>query len=168
MSGEALIGRAFVFGDDIDTDLLAPVHAMKLAPADLAAHCLEAIDPGFAAKVRPGDVLVAGRNFGLGSSREQAAVSLKLLGISAVLAVSFARIFYRNAINLGLPALVLPEGAAIEPGARLRVDPEAGTIEDLDRNRVYAVAAMPTHVMAMIRDGGLIPHLKQRFAKVNP
>lgn len=156
-------GRAFVFGDDIDTDLLAPGHLMKLAPEALAAHCLEAIDSDFASSVRPGDVLVAGRNFGLGSSREQAAVSLKLLGVSAVIAVSFARIFYRNALNLGLPALSLPEAHEIAAGDELAVDPEAGRVDNRTQGRSYAVRSIPPHLMAMLRDGGLMPHLERRL-----
>jgi len=156
-------GRAFVFGDDVDTDALAPGYAMKLAPADLAAHCLESLDPGFASHVRSGDVVVAGRNFGLGSSREQAAVSLKLLGIGAVLALSFARIFYRNAINLGLPALVLPQAREVRAGDLLVVDAIAGTVDNRTQGLSYPIRPMPPHLMAMIQEGGLIPHLKRRL-----
>jgi 3-isopropylmalate/(R)-2-methylmalate dehydratase small subunit len=158
-------GRAFVFGDNIDTDILAPGYAMKLDPETLASHCLEALDPGFATSVRPGDVLVAGTNFGLGSSREQAAVSLKLLGISAVLARSFARIFYRNAINLGLPALVLPVSADIRSGDLLTVDAAEGKVVNVTRHVNYSTAPMPPHLIAMIESGGLIPHLRRRFAQ---
>ncbi len=154
-------GRTFVFGDDIDTDLLAPGAYMKLAPEALAAHCLEAIDPAFARNVGPGDFVVAGTNFGLGSSREQAAVSLKLLGVEAVIARSFGRIFFRNAINLGLLALVLPEADQIAAGARLAVDAEAGTVSDLDSGRTYRTTPLPGPIMDMIRAGGLIAHLKK-------
>jgi 3-isopropylmalate/(R)-2-methylmalate dehydratase small subunit len=156
-------GRAFVFGDNIDTDVLAPGAYMKLPPQQLASHCLEAIDPAFAATVQPGDFVVGGSNFGLGSSREQAAVSLKLLGVEAVLARSFARIFYRNAINLGLIALRLPDEAEIMPGAHLAVDAAQGTIHDLDTGRSWQTTPLPTHLLAMIRSGGLIPHLKRQF-----
>jgi 3-isopropylmalate/(R)-2-methylmalate dehydratase small subunit len=160
------MGRAFVFGDAIDTDLLAPGHLMKLAPEALATHCLEAIAPTFAGSVRPGDVLVAGMNFGLGSSREQAVVSLKLLGVSAVLAASFARIFYRNAINLGLPVLHFPHADQIETGDTVVVDPEAGTVRNLTRAGSWTVPKLPPHLLAMIRDGGLIAHLeKKRIAQ---
>jgi 3-isopropylmalate/(R)-2-methylmalate dehydratase small subunit len=157
-------GRAFVYGDNIDTDALAPGHAMKLGPAALARHCLESVDPGFAAAVRDRDILVAGRNFGMGSSREQAAQALKQLGIAAVLAASFARIFYRNAINIGLPALVLPAGHGIRTGDRLAVDPLAGLVVNLSQDRRHEVAPLPPHLLAMIRDGGLIPHLRRRLA----
>jgi 3-isopropylmalate/(R)-2-methylmalate dehydratase small subunit len=156
-------GRAFVFGDNIDTDVLAPGSLMKLAPEALARHCLEAVDPSFAGAVQPGDVVVAGANFGMGSSREQAAVSLKLLGVRAVLATSFARIFWRNAINLGLPALVFPEAGEVRPGDRLRVDAAAGRVENLTQGRIHAIQALPPHLMDMIAAGGLIPHLKRRL-----
>lgn len=158
------VGRAFVFGDNIDTDLLAPGRWMKLDEAGLAEHCLEAIDPNFAATVRPGDILVAGRNFGLGSSREQAAVSLKKLGVSAVLAVSFARIFYRNAINLGLPAVIFPDAGRIRDGDQLQVDVAGGRVENLSQAWTAAMAPMPPNLLEMIAAGGLIPHLKRRFA----
>lgn len=158
------MARAWVFGDAIDTDLLAPGHLMKM-PADvLARHCLEAVDPAFAGAVRPGDIVVAGRDFGLGSSREQAAVSLKLLGVSAILAVSFARIFYRNAINLGVPAIVFPDAAEILPGDDLRVDIEAGRIDNATQERSYRVAPIPPNLIAIIRAGGLLPYTRARLA----
>lgn len=156
-------GRAFVFGDNIDTDVLAPGSLMKLSPRDLASHCLEAVDPTFAADVRPGDVVVAGANFGLGSSREQAAVSLKLLGIQAVLATSFARIFWRNAINLGLPAIVFPQAGEVRAGDRLALDIAAGRVANLTQNRSYQIQPLPAHLLEMIAAGGLIPHLKRRL-----
>jgi 3-isopropylmalate/(R)-2-methylmalate dehydratase small subunit len=159
-----VIGRAFVYGDDIDTDLLAPGWAMKLPPEALARKTLVAIDPSFAETVRPGDVLVAGRNFGLGSSREQAAVSLKLLGLQAVIAASFARIFWRNAINLGLPAIALPEAREIASGDRIEVDVQGGRVLNHSCGLAYAFPPFPPHLTAMIDDGGLIPHLKRRFA----
>ena len=163
MTGIPKPGRAFVFGDNIDTDVLAPGSLMKLSPEALATHCLKAIDPTFAGAVRPGDVLVAGANFGLGSSREQAAVSLKILGIQAVLATSFARIFWRNAINLGLPALVFPQAGEIASGDRLALDTASGLIENLTQNRRYVISPLPDHLLQMIADGGLIPHLQRRF-----
>jgi 3-isopropylmalate/(R)-2-methylmalate dehydratase small subunit len=138
---------------------------MKLPPEELAQHCLEAVDPGFAASVRPGDFVVGGRNFGLGSSREQAAISLKLLGVSAVIAQSFARIFYRNAMNIGLIAIALPEAAEIGNGDRLTVDAEKGRIENLTQACVYNCPAVPAHLLEMIRDGGLMSHLKKRRAQ---
>lgn len=157
------MGRAFVFGDNIDTDVLAPGQFMKLGTADLAMHCLESLDPDFAASAKPGDILVAGRNFGLGSSREQAAISLKFLGISVVLAVSFARIFYRNAMNLGLPCLKLAEALTILPGDELAIDPLVGQVRNLTQSCDYCVEPIPPHLMSMLEDGGLIPHLRRRL-----
>lgn len=157
-------GRAFVYGDRIDTDLLAPGHAMKLGPDALARHCLEAVDPDFAASVRPGDVLVAGADFGIGSSREQAAISLKKLGVRAVLAKSFARIFYRNAINIALPALRFDAEGAISHGDRVGVDLEAGRVTNHTTGRGFAVEPLPGHLRAMIEAGGLMESLKARFS----
>ena len=159
-----MTGNAFVFGDQIDTDLLAPGHLMKLDPDALASHCLEAVDPDFATTVRLGDFVVAGLNFGLGSSREQAAISLKRLGVQAVIAQSFARIFWRNAINLGLPAITLAEAGEIAAGDRLSLDLEAGCLSNHSAGRSYDFAPFPDHLTAMMRDGGLIAHLKRRSA----
>ena len=152
-------GRAWTLGDRIDTDLLAPGYAMKLPPDELAKHCLEAVRPEFAAEVRPGDVVVAGEGFGLGSSREQAAQSLKRLGVGAVLAEGFARIFYRNALNLGLPVLVFPQAGEIEDGQEVRVDPAEGRVEA--SGYVWSVPPIPEGLLAMVRAGGLMAQLKQ-------
>jgi 3-isopropylmalate/(R)-2-methylmalate dehydratase small subunit len=162
------MARAFVYGDGIDTDLLAPGHAMKLTPEAMARHCLEAIDPAFAATVRPGDVVVAGETFGLGSSREQAALSLKILGVSAVFAKSFARIFYRNAINAGLPAIVLPQASEIGMGDEIAFDLASGQLLDLTTRRAYLTPPLPPHLLSVIADGGLIAHLKRRFQGNTP
>jgi 3-isopropylmalate/(R)-2-methylmalate dehydratase small subunit len=159
------MGRAFVFGDNIDTDLLSPGHAMKLQPQEMAKFCLEAVDPTFASTVKSGDVVVAGTNFGMGSSREQAAISLKLLGVSAVFAKSFARIFYRNAINAGLPVLVLPEADAIKPGDEVTFDLGAGTAQDLTTGQSFTFQGLPPHLLTLIEDGGLLPNLMRRFGK---
>jgi 3-isopropylmalate/(R)-2-methylmalate dehydratase small subunit len=158
------MGRAFLFGDNIDTDVLAPGHLMKLSPAELATHCLEAVDPSFATTVKPGD-FVAGRNFGLGSSREQAAVSLKLLGVKAVLAPSFARIFFRNAINLGLPALVFDGAGKIAAGDELDLDLASGRLANRTRGEIHQLKALPPGLMAVIEAGGLMPMLKERFSR---
>ena len=156
-------GRAWVFGDDVNTDVLAPGAYIKGPLEELAKHCLESIDPGFAPGVGPGDVVVGGENFGMGSSREQAAIALNMLGVSAVLAKSFARIFYRNALNLGLPALVCAEAGGIEAGHELRVEAEAGLVENLTTGERLACEPIPAHLMAMIADGGLLPHLEKRL-----
>jgi 3-isopropylmalate/(R)-2-methylmalate dehydratase small subunit len=156
-------GRAWVLGDDIDTDLLAPGHAMRLPLEELSSHCLEAIVPGFAASVQRGDVLVAGAGFGMGSSREQAAQALLHLGVAAVLARSIARIFYRNALNLGLPVLVFPDAGRIRDGERLRVDPAGGLVHNVSTGIEYRCEPIPEFLLAMVRDGGLMPHLHKRL-----
>lgn len=155
-------GRAFVFGDNIDTDVLAPGHLMKLPPEALAQHCLEAVDPEFVKQVAPGDYVVAGRNFGLGSSREQAAVSLKLLGVAAIIAPSFARIFYRNALNIGLPALFCDEATTIQAGDRISADPVLGRITNHTQATQLACRPIPQHLMDMVHAGGLIAHLSSQ------
>jgi 3-isopropylmalate/(R)-2-methylmalate dehydratase small subunit len=156
--------KAWVFGDDIDTDVLAPGRYMKLPIEEIAQHCLETVDPSFAASVRPGDVVVGGRNFGAGSSREQAAGALKALGVAAVIAPSLAGIFYRNALNLGLVALVCPEAGRIRAGDAITFDAEAGRIENRTRGETLACEPIPAHLMAMVRDGGLLAHLEKRLA----
>ena len=155
--------RAWVFGDDIDTDVLAPGRYMKAEITEIAKHCLEAIDRSFASSVKPGDILVAGRNFGAGSSREQAPAALKHLGIAALIAESFAGLFYRNALNLGLPALVCCDAKRIRNGDALKIDYERGEILDLTTRETFAFEPIPGHLMEMVRDGGLLPHLEKRL-----
>jgi len=158
-------GRAWVFGDNVDTDVLAPGKYMKSGIEELARHCLEAVEPGFAASVQAGDVVVGRRNFGTGSSREQAPQALKHLGIAALVAESFAGLFYRNAINLGLPAVVCADAQRIRAGDRVRVDPQAGRIENLSTGETLACEPIPDHLMQMLNDGGLVPHLEKRLAR---
>ena len=122
-------GHAFVYGDNVDTDMLAPGMYMKFAIDELAKHCLSALDPAFVRDVRPGDIVVGGENFGMGSSREQAVMALRHHGISIVVAKSFAGLFFRNAVNLGLAPLVCPDAGTIAKGDLLDVDPETGTAE---------------------------------------
>ncbi len=164
MTEHADANRAWVFGENIDTDALAPGLYIKGPVEELARHCLEAVDPAFAAEVCAGDVVVAGRNFGIGSSREQAVQALKILGVSAVIAESFGGIFYRNALNLGLVAVVCPSTAAIKSGDRLVVDAFAGTVRNETQNESYVCEPLPSHLLSMIEDGGLVPHLEKRFA----
>lgn len=158
-------GRAWVFGDDVNTDVMAPGLYFKSPMAEMARHCLEAIDPEFAANVRPGDIVVAGRNFGVGSAREQAVMALTHLGVGAVLAVSFGRIFYRNALNFGLPALVFPAAGTVAAGDRLRVDPVRGCIGNARTGADFTVQGIPVHLMAMVEAGGLMPWLRLRLRK---
>lgn len=161
-----LSGRAWVFGDDIDTDVLAPGAYLKLPVEEAARHCLEAVAPRFAQQVLPGDIVVAGDNFGMGSSREQAAQALKFLGVSAILARGFARIFYRNAINLGLPALFFPDAGEITAQDRLEVDLLQSEVRNLTTRKSYCVEPVPHHLLELLQDGGLIPHLlKKRTAE---
>ena len=157
-------GRAWLFGDYIDTDALAPGLYMKGSIEELASHCLEAVDVDFATNVALGDFVVAGRNFGMGSSREQAAQALKHLGVTAVLARSFAGIFYRNALNLGLPAVECDATDTISAGDRLRIDLAVGKIENLTQGAVFACEPIPKHLLGLVCDGGLVPHLEKRFA----
>lgn len=158
-------GRAWVFGDDVDTDVLAPGRYMKAPMEELARHCLETVDPDFAAQVAAGDVVVAGRNFGIGSSREQAAQALEMLGVGAVLARSFGGIFYRNAVNNGLLVLVCAEVEGIAPGDRLDVEGAAGRVRNLTTGATLQCEAVPPHLMDMVEAGGLVPYLERRLAR---
>lgn len=156
-------GRAWVYGDDLDTDVLAPGKYMKLGIEEIAKHCLEIVDPAFAPGVKPGDVVVGGRNFGMGSSREQAPAALKHLGIAALVAESFAGLFFRNSLNLGLPALVCPEARQIHDGDELKISYEENAIYDLSARRQFAFEPIPPHLWEMVLDGGLLPHLEKRL-----
>jgi 3-isopropylmalate/(R)-2-methylmalate dehydratase small subunit len=158
-------GAAWVFGDEINTDTMAPGLYFKESIEVLARHCLEVVDPDFAVAVQPGDIVVGGRNFGVGSAREQAAMAFRELGVGAIVARSFSRIFYRNAINFGLPLLTLPADAEIRPGDVLEVDPTRGTIDNTTLGKRYAVEPIPPHLMTMIEAGGLLPWLKSRCVK---
>jgi 3-isopropylmalate/(R)-2-methylmalate dehydratase small subunit len=155
--------RAWVFGDDVDTDAIAPGRYMKFGIEEIARHSMEALAPGFASSVGKGDFVVAGRNFGCGSSREQAPEALRYLGVAALVAESFAGLFYRNAINLGLPAIVCAQARRIRPGDRLSIDFQRGELANLDRGEKLACEPIPAFLMTLIRDGGLLPHLEKRL-----
>lgn len=157
-------GRVFVLGDDIDTDQLAPGRYMRGGLGELAKHCLEATRPDFAPNVAPGDVIVAGRNFGMGSSREQAAEVLRFLGVAGVVARSFAGIFYRNAINLGLPVMVGESLDGIADGDAVALDLDAGVLRLTSKNEAIPLKPLPDNLRRILADGGLVPHLKKRFA----
>jgi 3-isopropylmalate/(R)-2-methylmalate dehydratase small subunit len=157
--------HAWKFGDSVDTDAMAPGLYMKLPIEELAKHCLEGVRPEFALGVRKGDIVIAGRNFGIGSSREQAAQALKALGVHAVIAQSFGGIFYRNALNLGLVVLVCARTDAIADGARIEVDPIAGRITLPGEGVSLACEPVPAFLLEMVQDGGLLPHLKKRLAR---
>ena len=164
MSEPKQYGRAFVYGDGINTDVLAPGIYMKHPLATIAQHCLESVDPDFVRTVQPGDVVVAGTGFGIGSSREQAAEALKYHGVAAVLARSYGGIFYRNALNFGLPVLVCDAVDKIGMGDLVHVDPATGTVHNKTRGITLAASPLPPFLLAMIADGGLVPHLEKRFA----
>ncbi|GMU70041.1 MAG: 3-isopropylmalate dehydratase small subunit [Steroidobacteraceae bacterium] len=165
MSGAAPAprGRAWVFGDRVDTDQLAPGYAMRKPLEELARHCLEAVRPEFARDVARGDIVVGGEGFGIGSSREQAAQALRFLGVSVVLAKSAARIFYRNAFNIGLPVMIVPEAGQIADGAQLEVDLAAGLVRDTTSGREYRGEPVPAFLLEIVADGGLIPNLHKRL-----
>jgi 3-isopropylmalate/(R)-2-methylmalate dehydratase small subunit len=156
-------GKAFVFGDRIDTDVLAPGPYMREPMSVLASHCLEAVDPDFAREVQRGDIVVGGDSFGIGSSREQAVQALAELGVGAIIAKSFARIFYRNALNLGVPALVCAD-LEVSRGDALEVRPVEGRIINHTTGREFACEKIPTELMEIVAGGGLMPWLERKLA----
>ena len=168
MSGAAagaIEGNAWVFGDNIDTGFIMPGAFGSLPDEKLAHHVMSGIDPEFAGKVQPGDIVVGGKMFGCGSSRETAPRGLKFARVGAIVAQSFARTFFRNAISIGLPVLICPEAGVIEPADRLRADPIAGEIENLTQGNLLRSESLPDHLMEMVRAGGLVPYLRERHQK---
>ncbi len=159
-------GKVWKFGDDVDTDAIIPARYLNTSdPKHLAAHCMEDADPLFMKKMQPGDLLVAGKNFGCGSSREHAPAAIKAAGISCVIAVSFARIFYRNAINIGLPILESPRAsAALKEGQEVRVDLKAGTITNVSTGEVFQSTPFPDFMRQLMDAGGLIPYVQKKRA----
>ena len=156
-----------MFGDDVNTDLIIPGRYLsKYDAAHLAEHAMEGLSSTFAKEVTRGDIIVAGRNFGCGSSREQAVIALKSAGVSAVVARSFARIFYRNAVNLGLPVLVSADAHAVfEDGDSAGADLGALALVSSDASKRAGIEAVPEHVAAILGSGGLVPHLRSRMEK---
>ena len=157
--------RIWLLGDDIDTDVLAPGAFMKGSIEELSKHCLEAVEPGFAENVKTGDVIVAGQNFGAGSSREQAALVLKLLGIEAIIARSFGGIFFRNAFNIALPLFTVKSIQGISAGDQLTIDIETSQILNQNTGQEVIAETLPVHLVSIVRSGGLIPHLQNRLAR---
>jgi 3-isopropylmalate/(R)-2-methylmalate dehydratase small subunit len=158
-------GNTHRYGRDVDTDVIIPARYLNTSdPEALAAHCMEDLDAGFVGKVAPGDILVAEENFGCGSSREHAPIAIKAAGITVVIAASFARIFYRNAINTGLPIMESPEAAAgIRDGDRVAVDVDTGRIEDLTTGESWQAQPFPESIKQIIEQGGLIEATRQKL-----
>ena len=168
MASEPISGRVHKFGDNINTDLINPAQYMELSMDEMIAHAMEGADRGFAAHVKQGDIMVAGKNFGSGSSRETAPMIIKGCGISVVIAEFFARIFYRNAINIGLKVLICPDAGGIQTGDILQVDPVNGVIFDKTTGKTYMSSKLPNHIMDLVNAGGLIPHLKDQLIEPPP
>ena len=160
-------GKAWVFGENIDTDLILPGKYLVVTdPLELGKHAMEGFDPSFSKKVAKGDIVLAGRYFGCGSSREQAPVALKYSGIAAVVAESYARIFYRNAMNIGLPVLEVENTKRIaKEGDRIRINVEIGEIKNLETGEIFQAKPIPDFMLEIIREGGLIGKIKKQVAQ---
>lgn len=154
-------GKAWKFGENIDTDLIIPARYLNTSdPVELAKHCMEDADPNFIKKISPGDIIVAGKNFGCGSSREHAPIAIKAAGIACVIAPTFARIFYRNAFNMGLPIFESKEASeGISEGDMVEIDPSTGEIHNLTKGQTYKAQPIPPFMQELIQDGGLIAHI---------
>jgi 3-isopropylmalate/(R)-2-methylmalate dehydratase small subunit len=160
-----LKGKVHKYGANVDTDAIIPARYLNISePAELAKHCMEGIDPKFISKVKPGDIIMATTNFGSGSSREHAPLAIKAAGISCVIAKSFARIFFRNAINIGLPLLECEEAVAkTKAGDVLEVDLSSGKIKNLTKGKAFTAKPYPDFMAELISAGGLIPYTKRRL-----
>ena len=158
-------GKTYKYGDNVDTDVIIPARYLNTPEAkELAKHCMEDIDAAFAAKVKPGEIMVAGKNFGCGSSREHAPLAIKTCGISCVIAETFARIFYRNALNIGLPILECAEAAkAINAGDEVSVDLDSGIIVDLTSGKQWTAEPFPAFMQDLIAAGGLASYMKKNI-----
>ena len=157
-------GKARLFGDNVNTDVIIPARYLNTSdPTELAAHCMEDLDPKFIERVKPGDILVAGKNFGCGSSREHAPIALKAAGISCIIAQSFARIFFRNALNIGLPILESSEAvSSIREGDPVEVELDKGLIKDLSSGRTFNAQPFPPFMRDLIAEGGLLAYAAKR------
>jgi len=160
-------GPAIKFGKNIDTDVILPGKYLVLVdPYDLAKHALEGLDPDFPDKAKKGVIIIGGKNFGCGSSREQAPLALKYSGVKCIIAESFARIFFRNAINIGLPIIECKGiSTAVEDSDELTVDFEAGTVQNLSKGKSFQVAKLPPFILEILSDGGLIENLRRKMKK---
>jgi len=162
-----LKGKAWKFGDNVDTDVIIPARYLNTSdPAELAKHCMEDADPSFSGVVGQGDIIVGGANFGCGSSREHAPIAIKAAGVSCVVAEYFARIFYRNAFNMGLPIIECPEAAReTVPGDILEVDPTEGTIVNQTQGKTYKATPIPSFMMELVNAGGLMAYTVKQLAE---
>jgi len=160
-------GKVIKYGNNVDTDVIIPARYLNTSdPKELAQHCMEDLDKDFVKKVQKGDIMVAGKNFGCGSSREHAPIAIKASGISCVIAETFARIFYRNAINIGLPIMECPEAAQdIEDGDVVSVDVYSGVITNITKNKTYQGTPFPEFMQNIIKAEGLINYVKGRVSK---
>ncbi|WP_026692718.1 3-isopropylmalate dehydratase [Peribacillus kribbensis] len=156
-------GRVWKYGDNINTDIISPGQYMSLPAEKQAEHAMEAIDPSFSEKVRPGDIIVAGKNFGSGSSRETAQMVLKHLKVGAVAASSFARIFFRNSINVGLPVVEIADTSLIHEGDEIEINLIEGTVWNHTRKEEYRGTKLPEHLVDMVKLGGLEPYLAKKL-----
>jgi len=161
-----LTGKVWKYGANVDTDAIVPARYLNVStPEELALHCMEGIDPEFAQGVQPGDIIVATANFGCGSSREHAPLAIKGAGVSCVIAKTFARIFYRNAINIGLPILECQAAEEIEGGQTLEVELETGKIRNLDTGQTFQAEPYPEFMVGIIRAGGLIEYTRKELGR---
>lgn len=158
-------GKVLKYGNNINTDIISPPQYMELSIAEASKYAMSAVDPDFYRKVKKGDIFVAGDNLGSGSSRETSPLTLKYLGISVVVAKTFARIFYRNLINVGIPAVECRDTGRIREGDMLQIDMEQGIIKNLTRKEDYKCQKLPEHVMKIIEAGGLFPYLLKEESK---
>ena len=160
-------GNALKFGDNVDTDVILPgKYLVLIDPIELAKHAMEGLDPAFPEKAKKGVIVVGGKNFGCGSSREQAPLALKYAGVKCLLADSFARIFFRNAINIGLPVIEHKGiSAAVNNGDEITVDFESGTIQNLSQDKSFQAIKLPPFILQILADGGLIENLRKRLSK---
>ena len=158
-------GKVFLYGDNVDTDVIIPARYLNTSDKkELASHCMEDIDSSFVKSVQSGDIIVAGRNFGCGSSREHAPIAIKESGISCVIATTFARIFFRNSINIGLPILECEEASQeIKAGDKVSVDFSTGVIKDETTGKEYKAEPFPPFMQSLIEAGGLIPYIKENY-----
>ena len=159
-----LRGKAYKYGANVDTDAIIPARYLNVSePAELAAHCMEDIDEEFLKRVKPGDMVVATTNYGCGSSREHAPIALKAAGVSCVIAQSFARIFFRNAINIGLPLMECTMADRIDAGDELEVTLETGEIKNITKRKTYTAEPYPEFMMELVSTGGLVDYTKKRI-----